>query len=141
MNTNTLNKRLWRILSAMLVIAMILTSVSIPAFAADKTDVSAMTEFSENTDVSSADVFKISSADALKALANAVKDDSGNGSYTMSGKTFYLANDIDLNGAEFTPIANVQYVADGFAGTFDGNYYKITGLNISSGVSGIAQQK
>ena len=137
MNTNTLNKRLWRILSAMLVIAMILTSVSIPAFAADKTDVSAMTEFSENTDVSSADVFKISSADALKALANAVKDDSGNGSYTMSGKTFYLANDIDLNGAEFTPIANVQYVADGFAGTFDGNYYKITGLNISSGVSGI----
>lgn len=33
MNTNTLNKRLWRILSAMLVIAMILTSVSIPAFA------------------------------------------------------------------------------------------------------------
>lgn len=35
MNTNTLNKRLWRILSAMLVIAMILTSVSIPAFADD----------------------------------------------------------------------------------------------------------
>lgn len=33
MNTNTLNKRLWRMLSAMLVIAMILTSVSIPAFA------------------------------------------------------------------------------------------------------------
>ena len=46
MNTNTLNKRLWRILSAMLTIAMILTSVSIPAFAADKTDVSEMTEFS-----------------------------------------------------------------------------------------------
>lgn len=132
MNTNTLNKRLWRILSAMLVIAMILTSVSIPAFAADKTDVSAMTEFSETTDISSADAFKISSADALKAFAAAV-----NNSNNMSGKTFYLANDIDLNGAEFTPIANVQYVTDGFAGTFDGNYYKITGLNISAGVSGI----
>ncbi len=131
MNTNTLNKRLWRILSAMLVIAMILTSVSIPAFAADKTDVSAMTEFSENTDVSSADVFKISSADALKAFANAVKDDGGNGSYTMSGKTFYLANDIDLNGAEFTPIANVSYPGDGFAGTFDGNYYTIKGLYVN----------
>ena len=133
MNTNTLNKRLWRILSAMLVIAMILTSVSIPAFAADKTDVSAMTEFSETTDISSADVFKISSADALTAFAAAV-----NNSNNMSGKTFYLANDIDLNGKNFTtPIADTSAVANAFAGTFDGNYYKITGLNISSGVSGI----
>ena len=96
MNTNTLNKRLWRILSAMLTVAMILTSVSIPAFAADKTDVSAMTEFSETTDISSADAFKISSADALKAFAAAV-----NNSNNMSGKTFYLANDIDLQGTAF----------------------------------------
>ena len=130
MNTNTLNKRLWRILSAMLTIAMILTSVSIPAFAADKTDVSAMTEFSETTDISSADAFKISSADALKAFAAAV-----NNSNNMSGKTFYLASDIDLQGTAFTPIANVTAVASGFAGTFDGNYYKITGLNISSSES------
>ena len=101
MNTNTLNKRLWRILSAMLVIAMILTSVSIPAFAADKTDVSAMPEFSKTTDISSADAFKISSADALNAFAAAVKDDNGNGTYSMSGKTFYLANDIDLQGTAF----------------------------------------
>lgn len=131
MNTNTLNKRLWRILSAMLVIAMILTSVSIPAFAADKTNVSAMTEFSETTDISSADAFKISSADALKAFAAAVKDDNGNGTYSMSGKTFYLANDIDLQGAAFTPIADVSYPVDGFAGTFDGNYYTIKGLYIN----------
>ena len=130
MNTNTLNKRLWRILSAMLTVAMILTSVSIPAFAADKTDVSAMTEFSETTDISSADAFKISSADALKAFAAAV-----NNSNNMSGKTFYLANDIDLNGAEFTPIANVTAVASGFAGTFDGNYYTIKGLYINGGTN------
>lgn len=126
MNTNTLNKRLWRILSAMLVIAMILTSVSIPAFAANKTDVSAMPEFSETTDISSADAFKISSADALTAFAAAV-----NNSNNMSGKTFYLANDIDLNGAAFTPIADVTAVASGFAGTFDGNYYTIKGLYVN----------
>ena len=131
MNTNTLNKRLWRILSAMLTVAMILTSVSIPAFAADKTDVSAMTEFSETTDISSADAFKISSADALKAFAAAVKDDNGNGTYSMSGKTFYLANDIDLQGTAFTPIADVSYPVDGFAGTFDGNYYTIKGLYVN----------
>lgn len=129
MNTNTLNKRLWRILSAMLVIAMILTSVSIPAFAADKTDVSEMTEFSAGA---SGTEFKISNAETLKAFAAAVKDDNGNGTYSMSGKTFYLANDIDLQGTAFTPIANVKYVADGFAGTFDGNNHTIKGLNINA---------
>lgn len=123
MNTNILNKRLWRILSTMLVIAMILTSVSIPAFAADKTDVSNMTEFSADE---SGTEFKISSAETLIAFAKAVN--SGN---NMSGKTFYLANDIDLNGAEFTPIADVTAVASGFAGTFDGNYYTIKGLYVN----------
>lgn len=133
MNTNTLNKRLWRILSAMLTVAMILTSVSIPAFAADKTDVSEMTEFSAGA---SGTEFKISNAETLKAFAAAVKDDNGNGTYSMSGKTFYLANDIDLQGTAFTPIANVKYVADGFAGTFDGNNHTIKGLNVKSGSSG-----
>ena len=123
MNTNTLNKRLWRILSAMLVIAMILTSVSIPAFAADKTDVSEMTEFSAEA---SGTKFKISNAETLNAFAAAVND--GN---NMSNKTFYLANDIDLQRTAFTPIANVTAVARGFAGTFDGNYYTIKGLYIN----------
>lgn len=127
MNTNTLNKRLWRILSAMLTVAMILTSVSIPAFAADKTDVSEMTEFSKTTDISSADAFKISSAETLKEFAAAVKANN-----KMSGKTFYLANDIDLQGTAFTPIANVSSPGDGFAGTFDGLNHTIKGLKINS---------
>ncbi len=139
MNTNTLNKRLWRILSAMLTIAMILTSVSIPAFAADKHDVSALdvSKLDEFSAEASGTEFKISNAKTLKEFAEAVKKDNGNGTYSMSGKTFYLANDIDLKEEAFTPIANVSYPGDGFAGTFDGNYNKITGLNISSGVSGI----
>ena len=102
--------------------------MSIPAFAADKTDVSAMTEFS--TEASGTE-FKISSAETLIKFAAAVKDDNGNGTYSMSGKTFYLANDIDLQGAAFTPIADVSYPVDGFAGTFDGNYYTIKGLYIN----------
>ena len=89
MNTNTLNKRLWRILSAMLVLAMILTSVSIPVFAEDKTDVSNLPEFEVGL-IDTANEFKISSADTLKALASAVNAGDGNGTYSMSGKTFYL---------------------------------------------------
>jgi hypothetical protein len=130
MNTNTLNKRLWRILSAMLVLAMILTSVSIPVFAEDKTDVSNLPEFEVGL-IDTANEFKISSADTLKALASAVNAGDGNGTYSMSGKTFYLANDIDLNGDLFTPIADLSSVADGFGGTFDGNYYTVKGMYVS----------
>lgn len=45
------------------------------------------------------------------------------------GKHFRLENDIDMTGYRFKPIGNDwQHI---FAGTFDGNGHKITGLNIS----------
>ena len=44
------------------------------------------------------------------------------------GKTFVLANDIDLNNCEWTPIGTMWYP---FPGTFDGQGHSVTGLNIS----------
>ncbi len=52
------------------------------------------------------------------------------------GKTFTLANDIDLSGKEWTPIG-IFRDGSGFQGTFDGNGHKITGVKI--GVSAIAE--
>ena len=43
---------------------------------------------------------------------------------------YILANDIDLNGINWTPIGGDS---GSFQGTFDGNGYTITGLNVTSG--------
>ena len=47
---------------------------------------------------------------------------------------FALGNDIDLTGVEFTPIANTAYTNanGGFAGTFDGNGFTISNIDIDS---------
>ena len=95
------------------------------------TDVSALPEFSEGADTSTIQKFKISSADSLEALATAVKENDGKGAYNLKGFTFYLANDIELSDT-WTPISNVAYPADAFAGTFDGNGHTISGLQISA---------
>ena len=97
-------------------------------------DLSAIPEFSAADDYSKTE-YKISSEYTLKAFATAIKEDNGNGTYSMKGKTFYLANDIVLSG-NWTPISNVAYPADAFAGTFDGQGHKITGLNVVSGTNG-----
>lgn len=51
-------------------------------------------------------------------------------------KYFRVENDIDMTGYRFTPIANQWKIQ--FAGVFDGNGKKITGLNVSTGSSGYA---
>lgn len=115
MNTNTLNKRLWRILSAMLTIAMILTSVSIPAFA-DTTELSG---------TGTADApYLISTAVDLAAF----RDKVNNGENTICAK---LTNDITLSG-NWTPFAYKDAVKKAFAGTFDGDNHTIKGLNINA---------
>lgn len=44
------------------------------------------------------------------------------------GKTFVLANDIDLNNCEWTPIGTMMFP---FLGTFDGQGHSVAGLKIS----------
>ena len=46
-----------------------------------------------------------------------------------------LTSDIDLAGEEWTPITDVSYPADAFAGTFDGDYHTIKNLKIDSSKS------
>ena len=123
-----------RVISLLLALVLALGLLPTAAWAAG-TDVSALPEFSEGADTSTIKKFKISSADSLKALATAVKDNDGNGAYNLKGLTFYLANDIELSGT-WTPISDVAYPADAFAGTFDGNGHTISGLNGSNGLFG-----
>ncbi len=67
--------------------------------------------------------FTITTAEELAGLAELVN--SGN---SMSGKTIYLGNSIDLAGLEWTPIGQNSY----FSGEFDGNYHIIYNLTITS---------
>ena len=123
-----------RVISLLLALVLALGLLPTAAWAAE-TDVSALPEFSKGADTSTIRKFKISSADSLKALATAVKENDGKGAYNLKGLTFYLANDIELSGT-WTPISNVTYPADAFAGTFDGNGHTISGLNGSNGLFG-----
>ena len=128
-----MKKHTSRILSLLLVLALLCSVFTVSA--ADSKDVSALTEYTQGADTSAVKEFKISSADALTALSTDIKPDDGKGTYNMAGVTFYLANDIKLSGS-FTPISNVTYPADAFAGTFDGNGHSITGLSINSSSTG-----
>lgn len=77
--------------------------------------------------------FTIYSAEQLAGLAYLVNN--GN---TFSGKTIELANNIDLANREWTPIGKGDLTSEvgtsgcTFNGTFNGNYYKIFNLYITS---------
>ncbi len=49
----------------------------------------------------------------------------------FEGKTVYLANDVDLNGAEWTPIGDYRFSANRFCGTFDGQEHTISNFQIT----------
>ena len=76
----------------------------------------------------------ISTADELYAFAEEV-----NSGCTFVGKTVTLANDIDLGGAEWTPIsgdtdhiiANSGTVYSGFLGTFDGQEKTVSNFKVT----------
>lgn len=118
-----------RLLALLLVLAMVF-SLMPAALAADTVDVSALPEYTAGADTSAGAAYKISTEESLRAFAAAVKADGGNGTYNLSGVSFYLANDIALTGA-WTPVGNgVSAVKDFFAGTFDGCGHTISGLNV-----------
>ena len=131
----TMKQRTRRYLSTLLALVLMLGLLPGTAWAADiSADINALPEFSAASDTEEQKEYKISSEESLRALAQAVKDDDASGHYNMAGITFYLAEDIVLNG-EWSPIGNVTYPADGFAGTFDGNGHTISGLSINSTAS------
>lgn len=70
-----------------------------------------------------ATTFTLSDTADLFGFANLV-----NGGKGFRDRTVELANDIDLAGYNWTPIGNTDSIV--FAGTFNGNNHKITGMNI-----------
>jgi len=69
--------------------------------------------------------FYISTASELAGVAYLVN----NNFTSFSGKTIHLSNDIDLQGKEWNPIGSSNTY---FAGSFDGNGYKISNVSIES---------
>jgi len=115
---------------ALLLVLTLLVGLMPAALAADTVDVSALPEYTAGADTSAGAAYKISTEESLRAFAAAVKADGGNGTYNLSGVSFYLAGDIALTGT-WTPVGSTAaYVGDFFAGTFDGCGHTISGLNV-----------
>lgn len=70
-------------------------------------------------------IYEISTAEQLAGLAQLVND--GN---NFSGKTIVLTADIDLNNQAWTPIGNGFDAELAFSGTFNGDGYTVSGLNV-----------
>lgn len=81
------------------------------------------------------DPYIIKTAEQLAFLAEQV-----NGGETYQGKYFQLEADLDLSGSEWAPIGIGERETGGstvtkpFAGTFDGNNHKISGLTLTAGL-------
>ncbi len=119
-------------LLALLLVLTLLVGLMPAALAADTVDVSALPEYTAGADTSAGAAYKISTEESLRAFAAAVKADGGNGTYNLSGVSFYLANDVALTGT-WKPVGNgVSAVKDFFSGTFDGCGHTISGLNVQS---------
>lgn len=80
--------------------------------------------------------YKLTTAEefaGFAALINGTSNARAAVDTTFAGKTVYLESNVDLSGINWTPIGdpmNDNYV--GFAGTFDGQGYTISNLNIDN---------
>ena len=91
---------------------------------------------SELSDFESGKEYQISTKEDLTKLAQLV-----NSNKDTTNVTFYLGDDIDLSGEDWTPIGNISANRNyQFKGTFDGNGHVIRNVNVnksSSGFSGL----
>ena len=117
-----------RIGSLLLILALCFTLLPTAAFAADSTDAWGDTaDTSWYTDHEADTEYRITTAEQLAGLAQLVNNKTA--SVSFEGKTIYLDNDLDLSGCQWTPIGNGSNFGRYFAGTFDGQYHKITNLH------------
>ena len=117
-----------RIGSLLLILALCFTLLPTAAFAADSTDAWGDTaDTSWYTDHEADTEYRITTAEQLAGLAQLVNNKTA--SVSFEGKTIYLDNDLDLSGYQWTPIGNGSNFGRYFAGTFDGQYHKITNLH------------
>lgn len=118
-----MKKRKW--LALILSVAMILTILPTTAIAKE-TKVESWDGKTTDTSWYAADktTYEISNASQLAGLSKLVSD--GN---NFKGKTVSLADDIDLNNKEWTPIGKE---GKSFSGTFDGKSHVISNLSINT---------
>lgn len=118
-----------RIGSLLLILALCFTLLPTAAFAegtsVDNWDGTADTSW--YTDHKTDTEYHFTTAEQLAGLAQLVNDKTA--SVSFEGKTIYLDNDLDLSGIQWTPIGNGGNFGRYFAGTFDGQYHKITNLH------------
>ena len=76
-------------------------------------------------------VYTVANADELKGFAAEVNKGEEYASNTFAGKTIVLTADIDLEGAEWTPIGYFGLSSKPFCGTFDGNGHTISNFKIT----------
>mgnify|MGYP000665214941 CR=1 FL=1 len=118
-----------KILSLLLALCFVMALVPMTAFAegtsVDNWDGTADTSW--YTDHKTDTEYHFTTAEQLAGLAQLVNDKTA--SVSFEGKTIYLDNDLDLSGTQWTPIGNGSNFGRYFAGTFDGQYHKITNLH------------
>ena len=118
-----------KLLSLLLALCLVMALVPMTAFAegtsVDKWDGTADTSW--YTDHKTDTEYHFTTAEQLAGLAQLVNDKTA--SVSFEGKTIYLDNDLDLSGYQWTPIGNGSNFGRYFAGTFDGQYHKITNLH------------
>ncbi|MBQ7347983.1 MAG: hypothetical protein IJW55_08500 [Clostridia bacterium] len=134
---------------AFLSLLLILSLALLPVYADDTTDATVgysadlvvakegladLTDITEVTDISAVTEVKITNAAGMQKLAELV-----NANTNFTGKTVYLANDIDMTDVtNWTPIGNNDGGVWGnnstpaFQGTFDGQGHAIKNLKVSS---------
>ena len=118
-----------KLLSLLLALCFVMALVPMTAFAegtsVDNWDGTADTSW--YTDHKTDTEYHFTTAEQLAGLAQLVNDKTA--SVSFEGKTIYLDNDLDLSGCQWTPIGNGSNFGRYFAGTFDGQYHKITNLH------------
>lgn len=113
-----------------IITAMLVQSIAVPVPAQAENeawDGQATTAVTESNNT-----YTITTAAELAWVAQQVNKESGNN--TFSGKTVKLANDIDLNGKEWTPIGINS--TNTFKGIFDGDGYVISNMKVTSAIEG-----
>ena len=81
--------------------------------------------------------YQIYNAEGLKWVAeqvNTMEHYVNQSANIFDGKVVCLANDIDLNGAEWTPIGDYAFSRTSFNGTFDGQGYTVSNFKVTKPV-------
>ena len=118
-----MRKRILSLLLSVMLVLPLLPMAALPAAAVDTWDGSVDTAWYNNHTGDTE--FSISTAEELAGLAQLVNN--GN---NLESKTVKLTDDLDLGNMSWTPIGIDN--SHSFSGTFDGGYYKISGLSVNS---------